>query len=140
MYETDKLEMFTRRENIRISSLGEDANEVLEDKIFELASDIEVNISVNDISVAHRLGKNTNNGKPHQIIVRFVSRSNTVKMLLNKKKMKQMSKYKNIYINEDLSPARSKMLYYTKSLDNVKQAYTKNGKIFCKGHNDQILC
>ena len=55
--------------------------------------------------------------------------------MLQNKKMKQLDKYKNTFINEYLSPLRNKMMYYAKSLDNAKQAYTKNGKIFCKGHN-----
>ena len=54
--------MYTHRKNIRISGLVEEEGEIIENKIVELANDIDVNISASDISVAHIIGKN-NNGR-----------------------------------------------------------------------------
>ncbi|KAK8397094.1 hypothetical protein O3P69_004634 [Scylla paramamosain] len=59
-YENDKLEQYSRRENLRILVLEKEADEtegVLEAKIFELAGDIGVKLKTDDISVAHRLRK-----------------------------------------------------------------------------------
>ncbi|KAK8389338.1 hypothetical protein O3P69_008818 [Scylla paramamosain] len=60
LYENDKLEQYSRRENLRILGLEEEADEtegVLEVKIIGLAGDIGVKLKTCDISVAHRLGK-----------------------------------------------------------------------------------
>ena len=75
-YETDRLEQYTRRDNIRIFGLEEGDNEgddVLEGKLISLAKGMAVELDIGDISVAHRLGRRQG-GRQRATIVRFTRR------------------------------------------------------------------
>ncbi|KAK8392392.1 hypothetical protein O3P69_014628 [Scylla paramamosain] len=69
-YENDKLEQYSRKENLRILGLEEEEDEtegILEAKIIELARDIDVKFKTDDISVAHRLGKRRGAMRPSSL-------------------------------------------------------------------------
>ena len=87
-----------------------------------------------DISACHRLGKK--NTRYHRnIICKFVSRQPKELIMKNRPKIKGT----DIYINEDLTPLRSKLLTYVKTkLENVNQksVHSIGGKIVCKFSND----
>ncbi len=92
-YENDNLEQYSRRirKNLRILGLEEDADEVealLQAKIIELAGDIGVKLKTDDISLAHRLGKPREGGKP--IILRLCHRKKKNEMMYSKKKKKNL--------------------------------------------------
>ncbi|KAG0716773.1 hypothetical protein GWK47_008900 [Chionoecetes opilio] len=56
-YENDKLELYSRRDNLRISGLVEDedkSEEVLEAKIIELADNIGVKLKPDEYQLTHR--------------------------------------------------------------------------------------
>ncbi|CAC5386724.1 unnamed protein product [Mytilus coruscus] len=90
-----------------------------------------VNIEKNDIVSCHRIGKEPTAGKPRSIIVRFFSRDLKYKIMSNKKVLKGKLDYKDIFINEDLTMLRLKMLNMVKKHDNVKSVFTRDGKINC---------
>ena len=142
-YEHDELEQYTRRDNILIFGVAEDLSENLADKMIKTATDINVNISQNDMSTIHRLGKlNPTNAqtKPRPIICCFVRRVTKDNMMKNRKKLKDIPQYQNkIFINEDLTLLKSKLLNYTKSIQGVTRVNSNNGKIYANMQNGSVI-
>lgn len=127
-FENDKLEQYSRRDNLRISGIEEDADEteeVLEAKVIELAENIGVKLKSEEISVAHRLGKPRDGGRP--LIVRFCQRKKRNEMMINKKKLK--GRERKVYINEDLTSLRATMMSLVKEQETVKNVSTRDGSI-----------
>lgn len=128
-YEIDKLNQYSRKENIRISGLQE--VEGTDDfTIFkQLCEKIEVDVKKEDIVACHRVGDPKR--KPRQMLVRFVTRDLKFKIFTNKKKLKDDASLSKVYINEDLTLLRMKLLQYVKKLENVNAAFTRDGKVQC---------
>lgn len=127
-YDSDTLEQYTRRDNIRITGVeeeGDETEEVLEAKIIELANDMGVVLKTDDISIAHRLGKPQ--GKNRPVIVRLCHRKKRNEMLRKKKELK--SKQKKVFVNEDLTFLRATLFKIAREQENVKNATTKDGRI-----------
>ena len=90
--------------------------------------------SHDSISAAHRIGKE-NARYPRQLICKFVSRQPKELVMKNRYKIKNT----DIFINEDLTPLRSKLLNYVKTnVPNVvpKSVHSIGGKVACKFNND----
>ncbi len=88
-YEHDKMEQYSRRENLRISGWEEEedeSEEVLEAKVIEHADTIGVKIEQDDISVVHHLRRPREGGRP--VIVSFCHRKKRNEIMQNKKKKK----------------------------------------------------
>lgn len=133
-YENDKLEQYSRRENLRISGLEEEedeSEEVLEAKVIELADTIGVKIEQNDISIVHRLGRPREGGRP--VIVRLCHRKKRNEIMLNKKKLK--GRQRKVYINDDMTSLRAKMLNMVKEQEIVKNVSTREGSILAWLHS-----
>ena len=98
-----------------------------------------MNISQNDVSTIHRIGKfNPANAqtKPRHF-VRRVTKDNMIK---NRKKLKDIPQYQNkIFINEDLTLLKSKLLNYTKSIQGVTRVNSNNGKIYANMQNGSVI-
>ena len=119
-YDNDKLEQYSRKENLCISGIAEETNEtdgILEAKIIELAGDMGVELKSEDISVAHRIGKPKEGGRP--VIVRFCQRKKKNEVMCNKKKLK--GKERKVHVNEDLTSLRAKIMKVTKEQESVKK-------------------
>ncbi len=133
-YENDKQEQYSRRENLRISGLEEEedeSEEVLEAKVIELADTIGVKIEQNDISVVHRLGRPREEGRA--VIVRFCHRKKRNEIMRNKKKLK--GRQRKVYINDDMTSLRAKMLNMVKEQETVKNVSTREGSILAWLHS-----
>ena len=89
--EVEKLENYNRRDNLRIFDLQEDSSnyngrhngetsEATMQKVLTLANRIEANVSLNDISIAHRL-PTKKDGCQRPVIVRFSRRIDQVNIL-----------------------------------------------------------
>ena len=127
-YENDRLEQYSRRDNLRISGIEEEddeSEEVLEAKVIELAEDIGVKLKPDEISVAHRLGKPRDGGRT--VIVRFCHRKKKNEIMSNKKKLK--GRQRKVYINEDLTSLRAKMMSLVKEQETVKNVSTREGSV-----------
>ena len=86
-----------------------------------------VNIYDADINVVHRSGPR--GARPRIVLVGFISREVKYEMLKKKKEFKDIGTLKNIYIGDDLTPMRAKLLTKIKSLGNVRAAHTRDGII-----------
>ena len=133
-YDNDKMEQYSRRENLCISGIDEEENEtndVLEAKVTELAGNIGVELKPDDISVAHRMGKPKEGGRP--VIVRFCHRKKNNEVMRNKKKLKE--RQRKVYVNDDLTSLRAKMMKLVKKQEIVNNVSTRDGSIFAWLHS-----
>ena len=128
-FQNDKLEQYTRRENFRVSGLDisdNDNKEVLMEKVCVLIQSIGVDLNKDDFVACHRAGKSRK-----QVICRLKSRDKKEEIMRNKKKLKGRTTESGdkiyMYVNEDLTPLRLKMLKLAKQ--HFKGAHTINGKV-----------
>ena len=129
-YKYDALEQYTRRENVRISGITEssDSNASLEKKVVKLLQDTGTKVTEHDIAACHYTGGARNGSRP--VIVRFVSRRTRTLIMKSKKNIKE--KNPRVFINDDLTSLRSKLFSYVKHLDIVDNAWTIEGRIYCR--------
>ena len=128
--EVDDLNLYQRRDNVRINGLQEDpeeTNDQLVEKVLQLGESIGAQVSRADISVAHRLKAKVQG--IHQVIVKFTSRHAKEDFYKAKKKLKDVGDGKSIFINEDLTSLRFKMLQAAKTCVGYRNVTTHNGKI-----------
>ena len=132
---SDKQEMYSRKENLRISGMAdphrndEDTNEV----VLKVAHAMGVDLKPEDISVSHRLGKNSSNWD-RPVIVRFVRRDTKKLVMSRKKALKEKANFKEVYINEDLTRTRYRICKELHRLG--KTVWTRDGKIVFKEDED----
>lgn len=129
-YHYDKLEQYSRRENVRISGISvneNDSSEVLQKKVCDIAKSIDVDLEPSDFTACHGVGDVRK--QPKQVLCRL-DKGKKFELMHNKKKLKNKSGSgtgSRIYVNEDLTPLRVKMLKLVK--EKFRGAYTVNGKI-----------
>ena len=161
-YQRDSLSQYGRREAFRLNKLEEKEKENPTDEIIEKAnfilSKIDADgpfkefkgkkITSHDIQRCHRVGdkdKAVTRGKPRPIIAKFKCYKLRMAILINKKKLQLKKEYSNqgLFITEDLTPFRNKLLWYTKNKcldENGKNMFihthTREGKIKTKKASD----
>lgn len=130
-YENDRLQQYTRRESVRVFGVKQsdkETTEEVEQKVIKIFHDAGVEVGVDDIAAAHRVGKAVKGMRP--VIVKFVSRRKRNEIMKQKKQLKDKQEYKHVYINDDITPLRARMLGYIKKMGTF-QAWTFDGKIYC---------
>lgn len=133
-YEIDRLEQYSRRESVRIVGLGGDTDEEdLQQKVLDIAQELDVNLKADDISVVHRTGKKLHRpNRPRDVIVKFTTRRAKSDIMKQKKKLKRNDGFKGVFLNDDLTPLRSKLLSICKAQKKVERVTTSHdGKIVC---------
>ncbi|KAL8619165.1 hypothetical protein ACOMHN_049947 [Nucella lapillus] len=132
-YKNDRLNQYTRRESLHIAGLavqqGETALDV-EQKALKVFADAGAIVVPDDIATVHRAGK-TRNGT-HPVLVRFVSRRKRREVMEKNKMLKEKPGYKGIFLNDDLTPLRARLLGFVKQLEKVERAWTTDGRIYVK--------
>ena len=137
VFQLDRHEQYIRRENIIIYGVDEnkddngDGGKVL----FKITNELEIDLEDNEIQRVHRLGqKRRNNENPRQIIARFVSYKKRNEFLTNKRELKNIEGRQHVFVCEDLTPLRYKLLkYMQKSCSHTfTSCYTRNGNIKAK--------
>lgn len=113
----NSLEQYGRRNNIEVSGIPDNVRQNdLEDKVIEVVSAINVEISKEDIEACHRIGKSHNNLKK-KTIVRFTNRKVAKSALYKRKHLQSMDKSSiglqnaEIFINENLTAANNKIAF-----------------------------
>ena len=109
-YNLDKLQQYGRRENLRIAGIAEEEWENLKEKVKEIGLKVGVEIRYHDINVVHRSGQRGGGARPRIVLVRFISRDVKHVLLKKRKNFKVIEALKNIYIGDDLTPLRAKLL------------------------------
>ena len=127
-WQIDAIEQYSRRDSIKVIGIPKPPLEHKEDTdatIVELGKRIGVDIKAEDISVSHRIP-----GKSKAIIAKFVRRHTKSEVMRAKSKLKD-TEGPRVYIYEDLTPMRGKMLREIKKDTRVKTAFTREGRIHC---------
>ena len=131
-FDLDRQEQYSRKDSVRMYGIPEAEDErETNDIVVKLAKDIGVNITTADLRVSHRLGRRGRGGKPRTIIAKFVRRQCKTDVMRNKKRLRDCQNYENVYINDDLTTLRNKLVMEMKKDDNIKQVWTIEGRIFC---------
>ena len=118
----ERLEQYTRKEQVKIFGLPCREPEENTDKvIIDLAGKMGVQLQEDDISVSHRLP--ARGGKPPPLIVKFVSRNTRAKLMTNKRKLKEAEGYSSVFLADNLTPQRSKLLRKLKTHPKVKSLH-----------------
>ena len=135
-FKVDSLEQYGRRENLRLHNIPETGanRDDGENEILKVANALNIELTNFDIQRAHRLGRkriNASPDKPRPIIVRFQSYKKRNQFLQAKGNLKKTEQYKNVFISEDLTPLRAKLLHFIKHEceDKFVQCHTIKGKI-----------
>jgi len=112
-FKLDSLEQYGRRENLRLHNIPESEGnrDDGETKLIEVANALNISLNASDIQRVHRLGKKrTNATKSRSIIVRFQSYKKRNEFLRAKKNLKKTENFKTVFIAEDLTPLRAKLI------------------------------
>ena len=107
-YKLDDLEMYGRRENLRILGIAEapaSSRNDGQENVMKLATELEINLQARDLQRAHHLKKKKVSGaaKTHPIIVRFMSYKKRQEFMFAKAKLRDMKGYAGVFIAEDLT-------------------------------------
>ena len=84
-------------------------------------------ITQSDISTSHRLRGRA--GRAKSIIVKFVRRDTKIAIMKNKKRLRSTEIHNSVYIDEDLTPIRRKILRELKK--DGRKAWSVEGRIYC---------
>ena len=94
--------------------------------VIALARDMGVHIDEHVICISHCLQRSCSMLE-RPIIVRFVSRDTKIDIMRKKKTLRTIDRYRNTYVNVDLTTLRSKMLRALKLDEQVKRVWPFDG-------------
>lgn len=126
-YANDKLEQYSRRNNICIFGVAECEDPNIEKTVLELFNDkLHVKITPDAIDRCHRLGstKKPNSG-PRPIIVKFTSNKYKQLVFNNKRKLKGL----RVVVKEDLTSSRLLVMNEARKTLQADNIWTRDGKI-----------
>lgn len=144
-YEFDKLEQYTRRENVRIHNFVPNDSTPLTTQVVDLLNHmVELGtegdegercvFNANDISTCHPIGTNKK-----QTIVRFISRAKVHDVFRLKKHLKNSKSYKGVFITEDMTSLRLKLREVVKNSRAVTNVYSINGIIHASYKGKKVV-
>jgi hypothetical protein len=125
---------------VNISGVSETQNEDTDQIVVALAKEMNLDISPNDISNSHRLPSRVKTKTKRDIVVRFISYRKRSAFYKLRTKLKNSSKFKNVFINDHLTQQRQKHLYeccQAKRRKQLKDAWSYEGKNLGKDINSK---
>ena len=136
----DQSEQYSRRNNLRISGFKENTGENTDTIIMNMASTIGCDLQINEIDRSHRVGKpDATKTKHREILVKFTSYRARQKLYTMKRYLKENG-YDGVFLNEDLTRTRSKVLFEARKVvksDRAKGAWSADGNILIKDFDDK---
>lgn len=119
-YKLDSQEQRNRKFNLKISGIPENPGENPAVLIEQIASVLHANVTRNDFEACYRIG-GSRPGKPRAILVKFNTIDAKIRLFSARKSLKEhkSTAIKEIFVNEDLAPIRSKMLFIARNLKNA---------------------
>jgi hypothetical protein len=133
----DDLEMYSRRDCIRIGGVPEDR--INSDAVvLDVANKLSIPLQPNHTSVSHRVGPKREN-KPRQIIARITNYELKHKILKSSKNLRKISGMERVTVNQDLTKIRNKLAFEARQLvkrGKAKSTFVWDGKIFGIDHHD----
>lgn len=141
------LEQYTRNRNIEIHGIKQKQNENCVNIVKKVIEELKVNITEQDIDIAHRIPVPRNKDAP--IIVQFTNRTKRDEVIKSKRlivvnnNISGASIGSTVYINENLSPEFRHLLQATKTRArecNYKFTWFKNNKVLVrKSENSEVI-
>ena len=134
----DVAEQYSRRNCLRIAGVPEDQAADTDSYIIGLSRAIGEEIALSDIERSHRVGK-PSLGRTRDIIVKFAS-YRTRRKVYGARTSTKDSGYPGIYINEDLTKPRNKLLLKARKMvkaGNFKSAWSSDGNILVRDKDDE---
>ena len=140
----DRLEQNSRNDTLRISGLEEDESDETSTKDLALKfirDTLEVTMHDNEIHTSYRLPRRpkkdgqVDTSSPKQMIIKFKSESEKKKVYNTRIKLKDKIGMKDIYINEDLTLARSQLAYRARAAKKsgaFHSTWTQDGEVYAK--------
>lgn len=129
----DGSEQYSRRNSLRISGIPETENEDTDQAVLRVAETIGVNIPPSEIDRSHRLGK-PGNRQTRDILVKFTSYRARERLMKSRRNLKN-SELRGVFVNEDLTKVRSKLLFEARKSVKTKHllgAWSSDGRILVK--------
>ena len=139
--ETELLESYNRRENVRITGVAEktftthdgkliaERTETTMKTVLDISTCLEAGLQLSDISIAHRLpSRFSSSAKP--IVVRFSRRVAKIELLRRKKDLKSIPELSHIRISEDITKARLNFLQMIRQDQRIDSCWTKEGTLY----------
>lgn len=137
----DTGEQYSRRGCLRITGIKEVDGEDTDAIVLKMAYELEAGLTIADLDRSHRVGK-IRPGQNRAIIAKFATHRARQSLYSKRKDLRGNVNYANVYINEDLTSTRSRLLFnarqYAKA-NLVKSAYSSNGNIYVKDKSDTKL-
>ena len=126
MFLWDAIEQYARKEKVRKFAVEEQTGEDMYQQVVDVVRGTVVEVCRSDISVCHRLPARGQSGKPN--IVKFVRRETELAVMKKKSGLRHQSG-RPIYINDDITQLRARLLKSLKETPDVKAASMINEKI-----------
>lgn len=131
----EESEQYSRRTCLKISGVPEQQNENTDNVIVDLARAMNVDIKSEDLSRSHRLPTRNKRKKDRDLVVRFVTYNKRNDFLIARKKLSNVQRFKNVYVNEHLSQQRQELFFkcrkYVKD-KTILGTWTRDGRIAVK--------
>lgn len=126
----DEQEQYSRRNCLRISGIPQQQDECTDTIVLDIAEKLSVDLKLEDIDRSHRVGSK----EVKDIIVKFTSYRARKALISKRAALKQCgdAESASVYINEDLTAPRNRLLYLARHLVKEKKltsAYSSDGKI-----------
>lgn len=128
--EADAQEQYGRRNCLRISGVEEHRDENTDNIVLSIAQKLNLPITATDIDRSHRVGKSVRDSR--KIIVKFSTYRARQLLFAERKRLPGLPEGRNIFINEDLTTKRNKILFEARQIKRAKKitaAYSSSGKI-----------
>ena len=136
----DDSEQYSRRNSLRVSNIKEDTDENTDDIVLSIAKELNVDISPSDIDRSHRVGKPAAS-KTRDILVKFAT-YRARQRLYDKRSSLKNSEYDGVFLNEDLTKSKSKLLYQARlkvKSNYLQGAWSMDGRLFIKDYKDKVF-
>jgi len=136
----DDLEQWSRRSNARIVNLPDSDRyephfQTLQKVIFFTRDLGLTNFTPDLVDICHRVGRFDPQGKPRQIIVKFLRRTTKLDVMEGRRRTPRGAPF----LVEDLTKRRYQLLAKARNLSGTKGAWSKEGKIYIRLANGRAL-
>ena len=137
--EIEYLEQYSRRNTIRICGVAEDEDEDVTQEamaVFEKIS-IPKPVAPTDIDRLHRVGKKSSDKGPRPILVKFATYAARERVTKARRSLQDT----DLYVNEDVTSERWKLLYKLRKLKDEKKidkVWTHDGTVVVKDSHNKI--
>ena len=132
MLANDRVDQNTRRNNIKIAGLVESFRDRTFRVVMGLFKDMDVDIRDDDILRCYRLGKKSTT-RTRPILVIFTSMYTRNVVMKNRFKLYESNRnLAHVHINEDLTPARSTLIYICRISERFRSVWTYDGEAYVR--------